>query len=118
MQRPSRVSGQAPPQFSLKWLLILLAICAVTIRSARLLGWEWAAGMGGIALVVVLACAAFAIAPQATKYSLICGAIATVLLSLLACGIHQSRQQARQNQGSDNLRRFGVGMHERQNFAP
>jgi predicted lysophospholipase L1 biosynthesis ABC-type transport system permease subunit len=117
MQRPMTASGQAPGQFNLKWLLILLTVCAMTIRSTRLLGWESTAWIGAAALVVVLICFAFAVAPVATKYALTLGAVAMLFLSLLACGIYQSRQQARQLQWSDNLRRVGIGFLERQDLA-
>lgn len=117
MHRPSIASHRTPRQFSLKWLLILLAVCAVLVRSARVLGWVHAAWIGALALVVILICYGFAVAPKATKYALTFGAIALVLLSLLICGIHQSRQQARQLQWSDNLRRVGRGIHEQQNLT-
>jgi hypothetical protein len=117
MQRNAIASYQTSRQFSLKWLLILLAVWAVAMRSARVLGWGHAAWIGAITLVVILICFGFAVAPKATKYALTFAAIALVLLSLLICGIDQSRQQARQLQWSDNLRRVGIGIHEQQNLT-
>ncbi|MCI0358548.1 MAG: hypothetical protein L0211_08700 [Planctomycetaceae bacterium] len=118
MQGPSIAPGETKGQFNLKWLLIMVAVCAVAIRSARLLGWESAAWIGAIGLAVALICYAFAIAPAATRYALTLGAVAAVFISLLACGIHQAREEARQLYWSDNLRRVGAGIHQQQNFAP
>jgi hypothetical protein len=117
MQRNAIASHQTPRQFSLKWLLILLAVCAVAMRSVRVLGWGHAAWIGALSLGVILICYGFAVAPKATKYALTFVAISLVFLSLLICGIHQSRQQARRLQWSDNLRRVGIGLHEQQNLT-
>jgi hypothetical protein len=104
-------------QVSLQYLFVLLTATAVLFRAAVFAGWTYFAWISVVSFLVFLLCFAWAVAPRATSHGLALLAVGIVFISILVCWIDQARAIARRQQCGDNLRRFGVGLQERQIFA-
>jgi uncharacterized membrane protein YoaK (UPF0700 family) len=106
-----------PAQASLKFLFLVVLGVALVFRSAVFVGWASLTWISGVSLLLVLLCIAWAFAPRATNHALAVLAIGAMSFSILVCSITQSRELARRQQCSNNLRQLGLEMQECQGFA-
>lgn len=103
-------------QFSLLSLLILITIACIVLAMVVSLFFN-ALFPVVISVLVTLPvllvwCLCYGMAPEPTKYGTVLFVILFLLLLPLPCLVVHSREEARRNQVSQNLRKLGIELHE------
>lgn len=75
-------------------------------------------GPGVLLAGVLFWCLAFHSAPRFTRQATAVALSSILLLSLLACWIDHSRDQARRQQVTNHLRQLGMSLQEQTRFSP
>ena len=75
------------------------------------------AAIGGSLVGVLLWCLAFHAAPRLTRQATAAAVCAALVLCLLSLWIEDSREEARRQQVTNNLRQVGMGAQERINYS-
>lgn len=109
------VEESCPLQFRLIHLFGLVTYLALALTCGKYIGFLPTVGMCLFAVFWALACA---IKPQPVIYATVLGILLLMTWNLVVCSIQQSRENARRNLTTNNMKAIGAAYQERGAFYP